>query len=83
MMVTDTVNITLDDNIYFSYIKSYNERLTKLVDIFKDRNVKITGYVNLDGTTSYNMVKFDTDDEKIQKALNKLTDEEKLLIGLK
>ena len=29
MMVTDTVNITLDDNIYFSYIKSYNERLAK------------------------------------------------------
>ena len=82
-MATDTVNITLDDNIYFSDIKSYNERLAKLVEIFKDRNIKITEYVNLDGITSYNMIKFDTDDEKIQKALNKLTDEEKLLIGLK
>lgn len=83
MMVTDIVNITLDDNIYFSDIKSYNERLAKLVEIFKNRNVKITEYVNLDGTTSYNMVKFDTDNEKIRKALNKLTDKEKLLIGLK
>lgn len=83
MMVTDTVNITLDDNIYFSDIKSYNERLAKLVEIFKNRNVKITEYVNLDGTTSYNMVKFDTDNKKIRKALNKLTDKEKLLIGLK
>lgn len=81
--VTDTVNITLDDNIYFNDIKDYRERLAKLVEIFKDRNVKVTEYINLDGTTSYTMVKFDTDEEKIQKALNKLTDEEKLLLGLK
>lgn len=80
--VTDTVNITLDD-IYFREIKDYRERLSKLMDVFKDRNVKVTEYVNLDGTTSYTLVKFDTDEEKIKKALNKLTDEEKLLLGLK
>ena len=81
--VMNTVNITFDDNIYFSDTKCYKERLPKLIEIFKDRNVRFTEYFNLDGTISYNMVKFDTDEEKIQKALNKLTDEEKLLLGLK
>lgn len=81
--VTDTVNIALDDNIYFSDIKDSREKLAKLIDIFKDRNIKITEYINLDGTTSYTMIKFDTDEEKIKKALNKLTEEEKLLLGLK
>jgi hypothetical protein len=80
--VSDTVNIVLDDDIYFNEIKDYRGRLSKLEEVFKDRNVEVTEYVNLDGTISYKLTKFDTDEEKIKKALNKLTDEEKLLLGL-